>query len=54
MSKYDQRKRELQSLIDKEAQHLSSTFTYEVFSAFKYNHYRLKLLLVRLFQNRAR
>lgn len=52
MSKYDQHKKELQSLIEKEAQHLRSTFDDDaIFSAFKYNYYKLKLFLVELLKS---
>ena len=53
MSKYDKRKKQLQDLIEKEASYLRSTLGKEIWSALKYNYYKLKLFFMELYREQA-
>lgn len=51
MNDYDKRKKQLQDLIEKEASNLRSTFGKDIWSALKYNYYKLKLFFMELYRN---
>ena len=52
MNEYDQRKKHLESLIKKEAQHLRRAGAKAYCSSIKYNYYRLKLFFMVLLKKR--